>query len=1299
MCKTGRLHFQSSYTGISRTFFFGLTLFLVLAGRAAEVTLAWDPNVEADLAGYRLHYGSISGVYSQSFDVGSGTTGLIEDLNEGSTYYFAVTAYNNDGLESDFSNEVVHTASSESVEPNGPPVADAGSYSTDEGVAVSIALAAQDPDGDALIYELVNSPSGGSLSGTFPNLTYAPVEGFAGLDSFSFRVFDGELYSSATVVEIEVIATVEEPDIEVIIGEPVTLAWDANTEPDISGYKVYFGIESGNYTDSIDVGNITTATIDSLIEGMTYYFAVTAYNEAGLESDYSNEVVFGVPISNKPPFAENLSVELPEDGSTAVTLVAGDPEGDVLTYSILVEPAHGLLSGTAPNLVYTPFANYFGTDEFSFSVDDGEYTSSSSTVSIEITPRNDAPVAANLVLTLPEDSSLELLLAGVDVDGDALTFVLVSAPSHGAISGEAPVLHYVPAADFSGSDSFQYFVTDGELESALTTVSITVSAVDDSPMANAASVATPEDTAVQISIEGSDADGDSLEFSIVDQPGHGTLSGAAPNMIYTPDENYSGPDSFSFIASDGNGSSEPASIQITVTSVNDAPTAASSSVETEEDTPMAVSLSGSDPENDDLTYSIIALPAHGELSGTAPEFVYTPELNFNGVDEFVFTVSDGETESEPATTEITVSPLNDAPAADSISVTTREDSQVAISIAATDPDGDTLDYAVVVQPVFGVLSGVAPDWIYTPLADYFGPDTFAFQANDSVTNSAPIIVSITITSVNDAPVASDDTLQTNEDAEVDIQLASSDAENDPLTYSIVTSPAHGELSGTPPQLSYTPNANHYGTDEFSYLVSDGTSESEPATILISVLPINDAPVAAAGSTVTGEDTPIAIALAASDLEDDTLSYSIVTQPSHGVVTGTPPGIIYSPHENYNGSDEFSFLVFDGELSSEATVVTLQIEPVNDSPTSTSVSVSVPEDESFELTLTGADVDGDSLSYALLSQPEHGTLSGDVPNLTYQPSKDFVGEDLFTYEVSDGQLKSKIAIVTITVTPVNDPPVVQNATVMTEEDTPVSLELSGEDSDGDPLEFEIVEEPLRGRLYLAGSVGAASTERSTQKIGKNTLIQNGVFRLIYEPDPDFDGEDHFVFRAMDGNNVSQNARISISVMAVNDPPETSPDHLELYSGAEHHIPASSLLANDSDSDGDELSIISAIAASNPGQPLLIENGILSYECGDDGCVDDSIIYVVTDGTEQTEGTVSLSFISRELSVDLATGGTITMRFEVKPGDHYEVLRSTDLKTWLPVTSGNAASGLLEYQENTGVDGAIGYFRLVTSSPES
>ncbi|HEY9248932.1 MAG TPA: Ig-like domain-containing protein, partial [Rariglobus sp.] len=219
---------------------------------------------------------------------------------------------------------------------------------------------------------------------------------------------------------------------------------------------------------------------------------------------------------------------------------------------------------------------------------------------------------------------------------------------------------------------------------------------------------------------------------------------------------------------------------------------------------------------------------------------YTPAADFNGTDSFTFTATDQGSPaltSAPATISVTVTPLNDAPTALAQTATTAEDTPLALTLAGADVDGDSLAYVVTAAPAHGTLGGSAPHLTYTPAADYHGGDVFAFTVSDGVTVSAPATVTLTITPVNDAPVAQDQTLVVAANTGVTFTLAGTDPEGtSPLVYAIAGPAAHGVLGGVAPSLTYQPDYGYSGTDLFTFTASDGEAVSAPATVTITVTP-------------------------------------------------------------------------------------------------------------------------------------------------------------------------------------------------------------------------------------------------------------------------------------------------------------------------------------------------------------------------------------------------------------------------------------------------------------------------------
>ncbi|HEX8702167.1 MAG TPA: Ig-like domain-containing protein, partial [Myxococcaceae bacterium] len=270
------------------------------------------------------------------------------------------------------------------------------------------------------------------------------------------------------------------------------------------------------------------------------------------------------------------------------------------------------------------------------------------------------------------------------------------------------------------------------------------------------------------------------------------------------------------------------------TSVNDLPSASAQSVTTAEDTPVPVTLTGTDQDGEPLTFTVTTPPTRGTLSGTPPALTYTPSRDFHGTDSFTFTASDARFTSARATVSITVTPVNDTPVATARSLTVNEDSSLSVTLLATDADGDPLTFALGTQPAHGTLSGTPPALTYTPAADYIGPDSFTFTASDATTTSAPATVSITVADVNDPPVAQAQTLTLPAGTPSRIYLDGTDREGDELIFNIVSHPETGRLTGNLPDAIYTPPANFVGTTRFTFSANDGKAIAS-ATVDITVV--------------------------------------------------------------------------------------------------------------------------------------------------------------------------------------------------------------------------------------------------------------------------------------------------------------------------------------------------------------------------------------------------------------------------------------------------------------------------------
>ena len=885
---------------------------------------------------------------------------------------------------------------------------------------------------------------------------------------------------------------------------------------------------------------------------------------------------------NQTPVATAQSVSLNEDVPTAITLTGSDPDMDPLAYFVATSPSHGTLTGSAPNLTYTPHVDYHGPDSFTFRANDGIIFSSAATVTITVSPVPDPPVAIAQNVSVNEDNSLPITLTGSDGDLDPLTFAVVTPPAQGSLSGTAPNLTYTPNANYHGPDSFTFKVNDGSTDSLPATISITVDPVNDPPVATAQSASVNEDASRAITLAGSDIENDPLTFAVATGPSHGSLSGTAPNLTYTPNADYFGPDSFTFKANDGTVDSAPATVSLTVDPLPDVPMATAQSVNVDEDNSLAVTLTGSDVDNDPLTYAVATPPTHGILSGTAPSLTYTPNADYHGPDSFTFTANDGRSDSAAVTVSITVNPVNDAPVAAAQSVNVNEDASLAVTLTGSDIDNDPLTYAVATPPTKGTLSGTAPNLTYTPNADYFGPDSFTFTANDGTVDSAAATVSITVNPVNDAPVAAAQSVNVNEDDSLAVALTGSDIDNNPLTYAVATPPTKGTLSGTAPNLTYTPNADYFGPDSFTFTANDGTVDSAAATVSITVNPVPDVPVAATQSVNVDEDDSRAITLTGSDVDNDPLTYAVATPPTHGNLSGSEPNLTYTPNSDYHGPDSFTFMANDGTADSSVATVSITVNPVNDAPVAATQNIDVNEDDSRAITLTGSDIDNDPLTYAVATPPTHGTLSGTAPSLTYTPNADYFGPDGFTFTANDGTADSPAATVSIAVNPLPDAPVAPDATFTLNEGSPAGTpvgSVNGSDPDaGD-----------NGAISYIITGGNSSRAFAINPANGDLTVSSSV-PLDFETNPIFALS--VLVEDLGTPRLNATATITITLNDLNEPPTVGEATFGLNENSPVATPVGTVVGSDVDAAANGTVSYAIIAGNASGAFAIANDGALT-----------------------------------------------------------------------------------------------------------
>ncbi|MBK1810396.1 tandem-95 repeat protein [Clostridium sp. YIM B02505] len=888
-------------------------------------------------------------------------------------------------------------------------------------------------------------------------------------------------------------------------------------------------------------------------------------NDGTVYANESGTVNITVVPVNDAPVALNDIATVSEDGTVKVSVLNNDSdvERDTLTITSVTKPAHGTaVINEDGTISYTPDANYNGTDSFNYTISDGHGGTNTATVNITVNAVNDAPVVVNDTATVSEDGTVKVSVLNndSDVDGDQLTITSVTKPAHGtAVVNEDGTISYTPDANYNGNDSFTYTVSDGHGGTNIATVNVTVNAVNDAPTVSNIVKSGLEDTDINFnggdfSSKFSDIDGNSLtKIKIESLPSEGVLklngvnvkvgdeisAADLSNLTFTPNSNWNGNTSFKWNGNDGIVyATETGTVNINVTPVNDTPVSAGDIATVLEDGTVKISVltNDSDVDGDLLTITSVTNPEHGTAvvneDGTIS---YTPDANYNGADSFTYTVSDGHGGTNTATVNITVNAVNDEPTVGNIAKSGLEDTNINFkfedfSSKFSDVDGNNLvKVRIESLPTNGVLKLNGNEvklgdeilvlelskLTFTPNSNWNGSTSFRWNGNDGTAYATESgTVDITITPVNDAPVAVNDKATVSEDGTVKISVLNndSDVDRDALTITSVTKPAHGTAvineDGT---VSYTPDANYNGTDSFSYTISDGHGGTSTATVNITVNAVNDAPVASNDTATVSEDGTVKVSVLNNDgdVDGDALTITSVTKPAHGTAVINEDGTVsYTPDANYNGTDSFSYTISDGHGGTSTATVNITVNAVNDAPVAVNDTATVSEDGTVKISVLNndSDVDRDTLTITSVTKPAHGTaVINEDGTISYKPDANYNATDSFSYTISDGHGGTSTATVSITVNAVNDAPTAPNYSRVTPYNKSVTGRVVGNDIDGDRLEYSLKTSPVKGYVEVD---------------------KTGVW--TYVPNINYVGTDSFAVEVSDGHGGKAVSTIDITV---------------------------------------------------------------------------------------------------------------------------------------------------------------------------
>jgi hypothetical protein len=1081
--------------------------------------------------------------------------------------------------------------------------------------AAELLAGAADVDGDTLAVAAVANAVGGTATvGANGSVTFTPDANHTGAAGFNYTVSDGNGGTTTARVDLTLAAVNDAPtggatlatdeDTALTVDLTAVRAGDADVEGDAFSFQGLGAVRHGTLVENAD-GTVTftpTANFHG-VAGFDYKLV----DEHGAEGTAT--VTINVASVNDAPTAADHGTTINEDTPVLVTQAslltgAADVEGSPLSVTAVAGATGGVATlGANGNVTFTPDANYHGAAGFDYTVSDGQGGTTTAHVAIDVTSVNDAPTGGATLAT-NEDTALIVDLDAIragdsDVEGDAITFGGVTQVHNGALTTNADgTLTFTPDANFHGQAGFDYKLTDAEGGEGAGRVVINVASVNDAPVLADHSATITEDTPVLIApaslLAGSaDVEGDALSVASVGAATGGTVSlDAQGRVLFTPDADYAGAAGFDYTVSDGQGGTSTAHVVLDVTAVNDAPRSLADLATFDEDTsftfqPADLIANDYDVEGDGFNFVPFFTASHGTVTeGADGSVTFTPDADYFGTAGFSYRVTDSHGASSDIHVALTVAGVNDAPVVADDSFSFNEDTVALFTKAALfandfDVDGDTLSIASVQDAVGGVASVTAGgDVRFTPFADFNGPAGFTYTVSDGHGATATAAVALDILAVNDAPRMTNVTYAATEEVPLTLDpnqlladAAAYDVDGDGFDFTGITGVTGGtittEADGT---LTFAPTENFFGQAQISYTTTDSEGAVGTGQITLNVANVQDVPVAQDNAFALQEDQNAQFTHAAltgndSDADGDVLTIASVGNVQGGTASVSGGGVSFIPTADYNGSAGFDYTISDGHGNTSTARVDLTIAAVNDAPRLQSDWLgSALEEQPISVavaSLMSNDVDpeGDAMTFLGVSGASGGTVSQSGGTVNFTPYTNFNGTASFTYQVADAQGAVSSTTAAYQVINVNDVPIAAGETIYGQEDQVQYIAASlltqnDYDADGDALSILSAYGASHGTVYASGA---------------------GV---VYVPQANYYGTDQFTYTVSDGRGGTANATAYLNIASVNDAPTGFGEQLSpMAQGSTLNQSFASLLANDSDPDGDALTISSA--SSNYG----------------------------------------------------------------------------------------------------------------------
>ncbi len=919
----------------------------------------------------------------------------------------------------------------------------------------------------------------------------------------------------------------------------------------------------------VNPDNIITYSPDRMYHGVfSFEYEITN----SINQSASAKVNINVTHINVTPVANDDSRGTSINTPVEVDVLMNDENlyDAPITVSIADESTtNGTVSVSSSNsIIFSPEQDFTGTTTFSYRITDNEGDTDEATVTIHVKEENHQPVANDdeLIIYTNTTADIDVLANDGGLEDGLQSFSIFAQPANGTVSiNSNRTLHYIPETDFTGNDLLVYFIEDVDGDYALGVVNIQVLETPDAtPVANDVAVATEYETPVTIDILFNDTglDDGVAGVTVSPQPVNGTaVVNEDFTITYTPNDGFSGTETFGYQVCDQDGDCASAGITVTVKEEdveNHLPAANDDHAITYLNTPVTIDVLTNDTGLEDGIGSITipVSPVSGSVKVNDDNTItFTPGYFFAGEISFSYIVADSDGDWDIAIITVNVTEdENIVPVAKDDEATVEENSSVNVNVLANDTglEDTPINVSIHQQPANGTVVVEGDNSVsYTPNEEFFGDDSFSYAATDANGDLDIAIVEVTINqAASGIPIATDDEASTTENTPVIIDVLSNDSglADTPITVTISGDPTTGSVVvESDNTVTYTPNEEFYGSDSFNYTITDNNGDNDVALVSVNIEQDNSGneenedengneeddnneegdnddnegtnylPVAIDDETTTDENTSVNIQVLNNDtgLQDEPVIVTIAVTSENGTTeVNDDNSITFTPDEGFTGETSFSYTVTDTDGDSDNANVSVFVRKVNNSTpvaeddyTTTIINTPV----NIDVLINDSGMDDLPLTITLSKSTNGSTLIVEENNtITFTPAFDYVGQSSFLYAVTDADGDQASATVTIDVltgiTAIND-------TINSEKNQNISFNLTEND------------------LGIEGDVFVTLLQHSQN--GNSMVSESGI--LNYDPQFDFTGRDSISYEVCSEENIN-NCSKAWAIININDPVE-------------------------------------------------------------------------------------------------------------------------------------------------------------------